>query len=174
VYFTPNNIVLAKECVFYRNQVMPPKAAWSTPLMHVSDIGCSIGFYKLLGFELIDTEGDATSLGWARMHCEGGALMFLLAEEPVKAALQSIMLMMYTPDLPALREHLLASGVKVPPITYPEYMPSGQVTISDPDGYLIGINHWGDVEHDAWLKAIDKKKQSGSLLPAGYPRPTQK
>jgi Glyoxalase/Bleomycin resistance protein/Dioxygenase superfamily len=97
------------------------------------------------------------------MHCEGGALMFVLAEEPVDASAQAILLAMYTPDLPALCKHLLASGVKVPPITYPGYMPSGQITLTDPDGYIIGINHWGDAEHEAWLKGIEQKKKSGLL-----------
>jgi hypothetical protein len=38
-------------------------------------------FYPLLGFELIDQMGESDRLGWARMHCEDGALMFLRAEE---------------------------------------------------------------------------------------------
>ena len=147
----------------YNPAAMPPNAGYSTPMLHVADVLRSIRFYSLLGFDLIDTEGPATCPGWARMHCEGGALMFLLAEEPVDASRQSILLAMYTSDLPALREHLLANGVKVPPITYPGYMPSGQITLSDPDGYIVGINHWGDAEHSAWLKAIEQKKNSGSL-----------
>ena len=133
-------------------------------MLHVADVGLSIRFYELLGFELIDSQGAVGCLGWARMHCEGGALMFLLAEEPVEASVQSILLAMYTPDLPALREHLLANGVKAPAITYPEYMPSGQITLKDPDGYIVGINHWSDKEHQAWLKSIEEKKKSGSLL----------
>lgn len=136
-------------------------------MLHVADVCRSIRFYELLGFELIDIQGPATCPGWARMHCEGGALMFLLAEERVDPSVQAILLAMYTPDLPALREHLLAKGVKVPPITYPGYMPSGQITLTDPDGYIIGIHHWGDAEHQAWLKDIEQKKKSGSL-PSGY------
>jgi catechol 2,3-dioxygenase-like lactoylglutathione lyase family enzyme len=146
---------------------MPPKAGYSTPMLHVADVARSIRFYELLGFELIDTEGAAECPGWARMHCEGGALMFLLAEEPVDASSQAFLLAMYTPDLPALREHLLANGVKAPAITYPEYMPSGQITFGDPDGYLVSINHWGDSDHDTWLKNIEQKKKSGSLPGAG-------
>jgi catechol 2,3-dioxygenase-like lactoylglutathione lyase family enzyme len=108
-------------------------------MLQVADVARSIRFYELLGFEIADTEGPATCPGRARMDCEGGALMFLLAEEPVDASAQSILLAMYTPDLPALREHLLAHAVKVPAITYPEYMPSGQITLKDPDGYIVGI-----------------------------------
>jgi catechol 2,3-dioxygenase-like lactoylglutathione lyase family enzyme len=149
----------------YNFPAMLPKAGYSTPMLHVADVARSIRFYQLLGFELIDIEGPATCPGWARVHCEGGALMFALAEEPVDASVQSVLLVMYAPDLPTLREHLLASGVKAPPITYPGYNPSGQITIPDHDGYLVGINHWGDAEHAAWLKGLEQKKKSG-VLPA--------
>lgn len=145
---------------------MPPKAGYSTPMLHVADVMRSIRFYKLLGFDLIDTEGPATCPGWARMHCEGGAVMFLLAEETIDASVQSILLAMYTADLPALREHLLDNGVDVPPITYPGYMPSGQITLRDPDGYILGVNHWGDKEHATWLKNLEQKKKSGFLPPS--------
>ena len=139
---------------------MPPKAGYSTPILHVADVARSIRFYELLGFETVDTQGEDGSLGWARLQCDGGALMFLLAEEPVDASAQSFLLAMYTPDLPGLRKHLLANGVKVSPITHPEYMPSGQITLADPDGYIVGINHWGDAEHKSWLKSIEKKKSA--------------
>ncbi len=142
---------------------MLPKAAYSTPMLHVADVARSIRFYQLLGFELIDTEGAPECPGWARMHCEGGAVMFLLAEERVDPSAQGVLLAMYTPDLPALREHLVGNGVQAPAITYPAYMPSGQITLRDPDGYVIGINHWRDAEHAAWLKSLEEKKKSGVL-----------
>jgi hypothetical protein len=150
----------------YNSPAMYPKAGYSTPLLHVADVARSIRFYELLGFKLIDIEGPATCPGWARMHCEGGAVMFLLADEPLDASAQAILLVMYTPDLPALREHLLASGVNAPPITYPPYMPSGQITVADPDGYVVGINHWRDAQHEAWLKGIEQKKKSGAFPPS--------
>ena len=121
---------------------MPPKATYSTPLYHVAEIERSIRFYELLGFTLIDTD-RCTPIGWARMHCEGGAIMFLRADHPFDASGQFVYLAMYTPDLPGLREHLIANGVKVPEIKYPEYMPSGAIEMKDPDGYQLGINHWG-------------------------------
>jgi predicted enzyme related to lactoylglutathione lyase len=135
---------------------MPPKAGYSTPLYHVAEIERSIRFYELLGFTTIDTD-RCTPIGWARMHCEGGAIMFLRAEEPVDGATQAVYLAMYTPDLRALREHLLANGVAVPPIKYPEYMPSGTVEMADPDGYRLGIHHWGTSEQEAWEIRIGAK-----------------
>jgi hypothetical protein len=85
-------------------------------------------------------------------------VMFLRAEHAVDPSAQAVMFCMYTPDLTGLREHLLAGGVKVPPINHPEYMPSGKINIADPDGYRIEICHWGRPEQDAWEKRIGAKK----------------
>jgi len=135
---------------------MSAKVGYSTPVLHVVEIEKSIRFYKQLGFVTVDTD-RAKPLGWARMHCEGGAVMFLRGEKPVDASAQAVMLYMYTPDLISLREQLLASGVKVPPIGHPEYMPSGEICISDPDGYVILAAHWGKSEQEAWEKRISAK-----------------
>jgi hypothetical protein len=135
---------------------VPAKVGYSTPLLHVAEIEKSIQFYELLGFATVDTD-RCKPLGWARLHCEGGAVMFLRAEEPVDASAHSVMLYMYTPDLAGLREHLLASGLQVPPIKYPGYMPSGEITLADPDGNIIMVAHWGKSEHEAWEKRIGAK-----------------
>jgi predicted enzyme related to lactoylglutathione lyase len=136
---------------------MSVKAGYSTPLLPVADIERSIRFYELLGFTAIDTD-RCDPLGWARLHCEdGSAVMFVRAEEPLDASAQAVMLYMYTPDLAGMREQLLASGVQVPPISYPEYLPSGEITIADPDGYAVGIAHWGKPEQEAWEKRISPK-----------------
>ena len=136
---------------------MTAKAGYSAPMLHVAEIEKSIQFYELLGFATIDTD-RCKPLGWARLHCEGGAVMFLRSEEPVNASAHPVMLCMYTPDLAGLREHLLASGVKIPPIKHPGYMPSGEITLADPDGNIIIVSHWGKSEHEAWEKRIDENK----------------
>jgi hypothetical protein len=126
-------------------------------MLHVAEIEKSIPFYELLGFTTIDTEG-CDSLGWARLHCEdGSAVMFLRAERPVDASAQALILYMYTPELAGLRERLLANGIKVPAINYPEYMPSGKVNIVDPDGYKIEIGHWGKAEQEEWQRRLSAK-----------------
>jgi hypothetical protein len=80
--------------------------------------------------------------------------MLLRAEEPVDPAVQSILLYLYTPDLPALRGLLMANGLHVPEIRYPEYLPSGEIFLSDSDGYAVGVAHWGAQEDEAWLRRI--------------------
>ena len=83
--------------------------------------------------------------------------MFLRAEEPVDESKQAVILCMYTPDLAGQREELLANGINVPLIPYPEYVPSGEFQIADPDGYAVTVVHWGKPEQEAWEKRIGRK-----------------
>jgi catechol 2,3-dioxygenase-like lactoylglutathione lyase family enzyme len=129
---------------------MVARAAYLTPMLQVADIRRSINFYQLLGLELMDYEGDPSCPCWARMHSEGGDLMFLLAEEPVSPLRQPFFLYLYTDELPALREHLLANGVKVSEIRRPRYMQSGEISLPDPDGYGVFVGQWGTAEHQRW------------------------
>jgi hypothetical protein len=132
---------------------MGVKATYSTPMLHVMEIERSLDFYELLGFVTVDTDGGEPP-GWARMHCEGGALMFVRAEHAADPRAQGILLYMYAPDLTTLHADLQASGVSVPPIGYPEYMPSGEMRLVDPDGYSVIVAHWGKSEQQAWEKRI--------------------
>ena len=143
---------------------MTTKAGYSTPLLHVADVERSLRFYERLGFEVVDVERAEGTVGWARIHCEGGAIMFLRSEEPRATAHDRFLLYLYTPDLPALCAQLAAAGVDVGAISHPEYMPSGEACIRDPDGYTILIGHWSDREHQAWLESLERKRASG-LLP---------
>jgi catechol 2,3-dioxygenase-like lactoylglutathione lyase family enzyme len=132
---------------------MTVKAGWVTPMLHARSIEDSIRFYRKLGFELIDTDRH-DPIGWARIHCEGGALMFLRAEEDTPHEATPGMYFMYTPDLPALRAQLIAQGVDAPKISHPDYTPSGELALRDPDGNLVLIVHWSEAENSAWLERI--------------------
>jgi catechol 2,3-dioxygenase-like lactoylglutathione lyase family enzyme len=136
---------------------MPPTVYYSTPLLHVRSIEDSVRFYQLLSFRVIDTDG-CEPLGWARLHHEGGALMFLRAEEPVDPTRQGVALYMYSPDLAGLCEHLKTNGVKVPPVSHPPYMKGGEVLLRDPDGYAIFVGHWGEAEQKEWEAQLAARK----------------
>jgi catechol 2,3-dioxygenase-like lactoylglutathione lyase family enzyme len=127
-------------------------------MLHVADIRRSLRFYELLGFETIDTQGPDSSLNWARAHCEGGALMFL-AQEPGHPLPPALMLVMYSPELPALRQHLLDHGLEVSEIHHPEYMPSGEICLRDPDGNFLFVNQWGKPEQEGWEKHLEERKK---------------
>jgi hypothetical protein len=136
---------------------MTARVGYSTPMPPVAEVENSIRFYELLGFETIDTDRCAP-IGWTRLHCEGGAVMFLRADVPVVGVGKGVMLYMYTPDLAGLRDQLVAAGIKVPLIKHPPYMPSGEMQFTDPDGYLVLIAHWGKAEQEAWEKRIGVKQ----------------
>jgi len=131
--------------------------AHSTPLLHVAEIERSIAFYQLLGFRLTDDDG-CIPIGWARLHCEGGSIMFLRAEREIDAKAQGFLFSMYTPDLAGLREHLIEKGAAVSEIKHPPYLPSGTMNLADPDGYHIEIAHWGNAEQEAWEKHLAERK----------------
>lgn len=135
---------------------MPIRAGWFTPMLHVASIEASIAWYERLGFELVDTD-RRVPIGWARMHCQGGAVMFLRAEEAVDSKAQAVMFWMYVADLPLMRDELRAQGVETGEIEYPDHGPWGEVHLRDPDGYFVGIVHWGEKEHTEWLARIGRE-----------------
>lgn len=142
---------------------MTIKAGYSTPMLHVADVERAIDFYRKLGFELIDVQPSTSPFGWARMHCEGGALMFLRAEEDAAPPRGGVLLYLYTPDLPGLREQLLAAGVEASAIEYPEYMASGEMCVADLDGNTILVGHWGDAEQQTWDRDRALKREAGVI-----------
>jgi hypothetical protein len=60
--------------------------------------------------------------------------------------------------LPALREQLIAAGLRVSPITYPHDMRAGEVRLEDPDGYVVLVGHWGEQEHSEWLARLEARR----------------
>jgi catechol 2,3-dioxygenase-like lactoylglutathione lyase family enzyme len=120
------------------------KATGLIPMAHVADVQRSVDFYKMLGMELGGSlKGTTGGLQWARVACESAELMFARASDPVVASQQAVLFYLYSPDLIALRDHLLASGVRVSAITYPDYMAKGEVRVEDPDGYCLLIGQAG-------------------------------
>lgn len=138
-----------------------PAAGYLTPILHVADIARSLAFYGRLGFTTVDLEGDPRCPNWARAHCEGGALMFVEAEESHAPGHDRIALYLYTPDLPGLRAALLEAGVQAAAITRPPYMPSGEMRVEDPDGFVVFVGHWGEAEHAAWEEGRARKREAG-------------
>jgi len=111
------------------------------PMAHVADVHRSMDFYRLLGFELLNTvEGEDGHCQWAHMTSGKAHLMFARDAESAKVEKEStVVLYLYANDLMKLREELMGKGVKVSEISYPFYMPKGEVCISDPDGYVLLI-----------------------------------
>jgi len=114
------------------------------PMAHATNVQRSANFYKHLGMEIRGSlRTPSGELQWVHLGCDQADLMFARASEPVIASQQAVLFYLYSPDLIALRAHLLASGVKVSPISYPDYMPKGEIRVDDPDGYCLLIGQAG-------------------------------
>lgn len=110
------------------------------PLAQVADVQRSVDFYKLLGMEMRGSLLNSSGvLQWVSLANCGAGLMFGRASEPVIASQQAVVFYLYSPNLVALREHVLANGIRVSEVTYPEYMPKGEICLNDPDGYTLLI-----------------------------------
>lgn len=110
------------------------------PLAHAADVQRAVDFYKLLGMEVHGSlRNPAGGLQWVHLSCGQADVMFARASESVIPSQQAVLFYLYSPDLVALRDHLLANAVTVSPITYPEYMPKGEIRVEDPDGYVLLI-----------------------------------
>jgi len=114
------------------------------PMVHVADVQRTVDFYKLMGLEVRGSlRNPSGELQWVYLSCQRAEVMFVRADEPVIASQQAVLFYLYSPELIALREHLLACGVKVSAIKYPEYMPKGELRVDDPDGYCLLIGQAG-------------------------------
>lgn len=130
------------------------------PMAHVADVERSVRFYELLGFRVANRMQAGGRTNWASVESGAANLMLAVASDPVKPEQQAILLYLYCKDVSALRTHLLASGVAdggrfcggpgpnggravVFEATYPDYMPTGELRVADPDGYCLLIGQDG-------------------------------
>ena len=123
---------------------MTAKVIGLIPMARVAGVQRAIDFYNLLGMELRGSLRNASGeLQWAHVSRGQADLMFTRTSESVISGQHSVQFYLYSPNLIALREYLLANGVTVSPITYPEYMPKGEICVQDPDGYTLLIGQAG-------------------------------
>jgi len=116
------------------------------PMIHVQSVERSVEFYKLLGFEVGNSVPPAGKLHWAWLYApkvanwkHGPNLRVTRSARPLNPAAQDVLFYLYAGDLKGLREELLAAGVKVGEIGYPDYLPNGEFEMHDPDGYLLKV-----------------------------------
>jgi len=123
---------------------MTAKVTGLIPMAFAADLQRSVDFYKLLGMEVRGSlRNSSGELQWVDLVSEQAQLMLARASDPVIPSQQAVLFYLYSPNLIALREHLLASGVNVSLITYPDYMPKGEIRAEDPDGYVLLIGQAG-------------------------------
>jgi hypothetical protein len=109
------------------------------PFVQVADVGRAVAFYRLLGLELRDTYESEGRLVWASMVHESAAVMLARAEAATGARAQGVLFYLYTRDLAALRDHLVAHGVTPSEIVDGSPGPRREMRVTDPDGYCLMV-----------------------------------
>ncbi|HMS54455.1 MAG TPA: hypothetical protein PKA27_03565 [Fimbriimonadaceae bacterium] len=131
------------------------------PYAHVADVNESIAFYEHLGLVLDSRFGPEGRPYWARMRQGNCDLMLALASGEIDPRNQAVLFYLHVDNLKAVREKLLAAGVQdrgqyagesegefprsgcVFDIVSRDYMPSGEMRVHDPDGYVLLIGELG-------------------------------
>jgi hypothetical protein len=119
----------------------PPsqRVAGLSPFVHVEDVQRSIDFYHHLGFTLASVYKYRGVPTWAELESGDAKLMVCTDGDPVDPAGQGVQFYLYSHDLAALREQLVARGVDAGEIADGTPGPKEQVELVDPDGYVLMV-----------------------------------
>jgi uncharacterized glyoxalase superfamily protein PhnB len=109
------------------------------PFVHVEDVARSIAFYYHLGFIVASVYKYRGTPVWAELRSEGAELMVSTDGDSIDPAGQGVLFYLYSDDLAALREQLLANGVHVGEIFDGTPGPREQLQLTDPDGYVLMV-----------------------------------
>ena len=109
------------------------------PFVHVADTVRSLAFYRLLGFEPLETHEPGGELVWAFLQSGEASLMLGRAGAPVHHREQAVFFYLYAEDLASLRDRLVAHGVAPGEIVDGSPGPRQEMLVADPDGYVLMI-----------------------------------
>jgi catechol 2,3-dioxygenase-like lactoylglutathione lyase family enzyme len=109
------------------------------PFVHVEDVARSVDFYGHLGFAVDSAHEYQGRPVWVAASSQGAELMLTTDGDPVDPAGQGVIFYLYSPDLAGLRERLLAAEIEVGEIVDGSPGPSEEMTVVDPDGYVLMV-----------------------------------
>ena len=113
------------------------------PFVHVEDVERSIAFYHHLGFIVASVYKYKGRPVWAALLSEGAELMVTTDGDSIDPNGQGVLFYLYSSDLAALREQMLADGIDVGEIADGTPGPRQEMRLTDPDGYVLMV---ADVE----------------------------
>ena len=109
------------------------------PFVHVEDVARSIAFYHHLGFlvtSIYEYRGKAV---WASLRSMGAELMVSTDGDPIDPSGQGVLFYLYSDDLAALRDQLLAHEIPAGEIVDGTPGPRQEMQLTDPDGYVLMV-----------------------------------
>jgi arsenate reductase len=108
------------------------------PFLNVADVERSVAFYYHLGFTPTSVYRYRDLLAWAALESSGAELMFQRSE-PIEPDRQGVLFYLYSDDLAALRDQLLAGGIEAGEIEDGSPGPRQEMRVVDPDGYVLMV-----------------------------------
>jgi hypothetical protein len=109
------------------------------PFVKVTDVERSVGFYHHLGFTVQSVFKYRERLSWAALESDGAEVMFEGTSGPIDSDRQGVLFYLYSRDLAALREQLLAAGIEAGQIEDGSPGPRQEMRVADPDGYVLMV-----------------------------------
>jgi hypothetical protein len=109
------------------------------PFVHVEDVERSIEFYYHLGFIVVSLYKYRRQPVWAELQSDGAELMVSTDGDAIDPAGQGVLFYLYSSNLPALREQILAEGIDVGEIVDGTPGPKQEMRLTDPDGYVLMV-----------------------------------
>jgi catechol 2,3-dioxygenase-like lactoylglutathione lyase family enzyme len=109
------------------------------PFVRVVDVEASVAFYAHLGFTVADTAKYKDRLSWASIQSGDAEIMFEGTYGPSDPDHQRVQFYLYSQDLAALRDRLLAAGIDAGEIEDGSPGPREEMRVADPDGYVLMI-----------------------------------
>jgi catechol 2,3-dioxygenase-like lactoylglutathione lyase family enzyme len=109
------------------------------PFVRVVDVEASVAFYEHLGFRLQDEAKYRERLSWAFLRSGDAEIMFEGTHGPSDPDHQRVLFYLYSDDLAALRDQLLAAGIDAGQIEDGSPGPREEMRVTDPDGYVLMI-----------------------------------
>ena len=106
----------------------------------------SLAFYRLLGFEPLETHEPGGELVWAFLQSGEASLMLGRAGAPFRHREQAVFFYLYVEDLARLRDRLVAHGVAPGEIVDGSPGPRQEMLVADPDGYVLMVAQIEPVE----------------------------
>jgi catechol 2,3-dioxygenase-like lactoylglutathione lyase family enzyme len=108
------------------------------PFVKVTDVERSVAFYHHLGFTARSVYKYRDLLAWAALDSGRAEVMFEHSNDPIDHDRQ-VLFYLYSHDLDALRDQLLAAGIEAGEIGDGSPGPRQEMRVVDPDGYVLMV-----------------------------------
>jgi uncharacterized glyoxalase superfamily protein PhnB len=109
------------------------------PFVHVEDVERSVAFYYHLGFIVASVYKYRGRPVWAELRSDGAELMVSTDGDSIDPAGQGVLFYLYSSNLVALRDQILAAGIDVGEIVDGTPGPRQEMRLTDPDGYVLMV-----------------------------------